>query len=99
MVAIGKGGVHLVHGHRVHARHLVLLLPLHPSVLEPDLYLPLRQAERVCYLDPDQVDFTLFNVFQIFRIFRIFLSRLVDYLRLRVRYLLKWNSFSSSRVW
>ena len=72
MVAIGKGGVHLVHRHRVHARHLVLLLPLHPSVLEPDLYLPLRQAERVRYLDPDQVDFTLFNVFQIFRIFRIF---------------------------
>ena len=99
MVTIGKGGVHLVHRHRVHARHLVLLLPLHPSVLEPDLYLPLRQAESVRYLDPDQVDFTLFNVFQIFRIFRIFLSRLVDYLRLRVRYLLKWNSFSSSSVW
>ena len=72
MVAIGEGGVHLVHGHGVHARHLVLLLPLHSSVLEPDLYLPLGQAERVCYLDPDQVDFTLFNVFQIFRIFRIF---------------------------
>ena len=70
MVSIGKGGVHLVHRHRVHARHLVLLLPLHPSVLEPDLYLPLRQAESVRYLDPDQVDFTLFNVFQIF--FRIF---------------------------
>ena len=72
MVAIGKGGVHLVHRHRVHARHLVLLLPLHPSVLEPDLYLPLRQAERVRYLDPDQVDFTLLDVFQIFRISRIF---------------------------
>ena len=70
MVTIGKGGVHLVHRHRVHARHLVLLLPLHPSVLEPDLYLPLGQAESVRYLDPDQVDFTLFNVFQIF--FRIF---------------------------
>jgi len=52
MVSIGKGGVHLVHRHRVHARHLVLLLPLHPSVLEPDLYLPLRQAESVRYLDP-----------------------------------------------
>ena len=70
MVSVGKGGVHLVHRHRVHARHLVLLLPLHPSVLEPDLYLPLGQAESVRYLDPDQVDFTLFNVFQIF--FRIF---------------------------
>ena len=68
MVTVGKGGVHLVHRHRVHARHLVLLLPLHPPVLEPDLYLPLRQAERVCYLDPDQVDFTLL----IFRIFMIF---------------------------
>ena len=99
MVAIGEGGMHLVHGHGVHARHLVLLLPLHPSVLEPDLYLTFRQAERVRYLDPDQVDFTLFNVFHIFRIFRIFLSGLVDYLRLRVRYLLKWNSFSSSSVW
>ena len=99
VMAIGKGGVHLVHRHGVHAGHLVLLLPLHPSVLEPDLYLPLRQAERVCYLDPDQVDFTLLDLFQIFRIFRIFLSRLVDYLRLRVRYLLKWNSFSSSSVW
>ena len=64
--------MHLMHGHRVHARHLVLLLPLHPSVLEPDLYLSLGQAQRVCYLDPDQVGFTLLNVFQIFRIFRIF---------------------------
>ena len=47
MVAVGEGRVHLVHRHRVHARHLVLLLPLHPPVLEPDLDLPLRQAQRV----------------------------------------------------
>ena len=53
MVAIGEGGVHLVHGHGVHARHLVLLLPLHPPVLEPDLDLTLRQAERVRNLDPE----------------------------------------------
>jgi len=52
MVAIGEGGVHLVHGHGVHARHLVLLLPLHPTVLEPDLDLPLRQAKRMSDLDP-----------------------------------------------
>ena len=53
MVAIGEGGVHLVHGHGVHARHLVLLLPLHPPVLEPDLDLPLRQAKRMSDLDPE----------------------------------------------
>ena len=53
MVAVGEGGVHLVHRHRVHARHLVLLLPLHPPVLEPDLDLTLRQAERVRDLDPE----------------------------------------------
>lgn len=36
----------------VHAGHLVLLLPLHPSVLEPDLDLPFRKAESVRDLDP-----------------------------------------------
>ena len=55
MVAVGEGGVHLVHRHRVHARHLVLLLPLHPPVLEPDLNLPLCQAERVRNLDPEEL--------------------------------------------
>ena len=78
MVSIGKGGVHLVHRHRVHARHLVLLLPLHPSVLEPDLYLPLGQAERVRYLDPDQVDVTLLrcvsDISDLQNIFRLFLD-------------------------
>lgn len=44
--------MHLVHGHRVHARHLVLLLPLHPPVLKPNLDLPLGQTERVGDLDP-----------------------------------------------
>ena len=57
MVAICEGRVHLVHGHGVHARHLVLLLPLHPTVLEPDLDLPLGQAESVRYLDPEFVQF------------------------------------------
>ena len=47
MVTVGKGGVHLVHRHGVHAGHLVLLLPLHPPVLEPDLDLSLSQAEGV----------------------------------------------------
>ena len=50
-MAIGEGGVHLVHGHGVHARHLVLLLPLHTPVLEPDLDLSLRQTQRVRDLD------------------------------------------------
>lgn len=33
--------------HDVHARHLVLLLPLHTPILEPDFYLTLRQTESV----------------------------------------------------
>ena len=37
---------------RVHARHLVLLFPLHAPVLEPDLDLPLGETERVCDLYP-----------------------------------------------
>ena len=57
MVAICEGRVHLVHGHGVHAGHLVLLLPLHPTVLEPDLDLPLGQAQSVRYLDPEFVQF------------------------------------------
>ena len=52
VVLVGQRRVHLVHRHGVHAGHLVLLLPLHASVLEPDLDLALRQAERVCSLDP-----------------------------------------------
>ena len=63
-MAIGKGGVHLVHRHGVHAGHLVLLLPLHPTVLEPDLDLPLGQAERVRYLDPED-EFLEFPTFQL----------------------------------
>jgi hypothetical protein len=46
-VAVGR---HVV-GHDVHAGHLVLLLPLHAPVLEPDLNLALGQAERVRDLD------------------------------------------------
>ena len=38
--------------YNVHARHLVLLFPLHPPILEPDLDLPLREAEGVRDLDP-----------------------------------------------
>ena len=87
-MAIGEGGVHLVHGHGVHARHLVLLLPLHPTVLEPDLDLPLRQAKRMSDLDPEDEKLNF-----------DFPQTGSGYLRLRVRYRLKWNSFSSSRVW
>ena len=51
MVAVCQGRVHLVHWHGVHAGHLVLLLPLHPPVLEPDLDLALGEAEGVGYLN------------------------------------------------
>lgn len=33
--------------HDVHARHLVLLLPLHTPILEPDLYLTFRKTESM----------------------------------------------------
>lgn len=39
-------GAHVVR-HDVHRGHLVLLLPLHAAILEPDLDLTLRQTERV----------------------------------------------------
>lgn len=35
----------------VHARHLMLLFPLHPSILEPDLDLTFRQAKGMRDLD------------------------------------------------
>ena len=54
VMAIGKGGVHLVHRHGVHAGHLVLLLPLHSPVLEPDLDLSLSQAEGVGNLNSEK---------------------------------------------
>ena len=46
-VLVGQRRMHLVHRHGVHWSHLVLLLPLHPAVLEPDLDLPLGEAKRV----------------------------------------------------
>ena len=39
---------------RLHLR-LVLLLPLHPPVLEPDLYLSLSQAEGVSNLNSEKM--------------------------------------------
>ena len=51
MVLVGKCWVHLVHGHSVHGGHFVLFLPLHASVLEPDLNLSLCEAEGVCDLN------------------------------------------------
>lgn len=43
-------GAHVI-WHNVHRCHFVLLLPLHAPILEPDLDLSLRQAERVRDLD------------------------------------------------
>ena len=41
---VSQGRVHLVHGHGIHGCHLVLLLPLHPAILEPDFYLSFCQT-------------------------------------------------------
>ena len=43
--------VHAVLESHVDRRHLVLLLPLHSPILEPNLNLPLSQAQRVRNLD------------------------------------------------
>ena len=53
-MAVRQGRVHLVHGHSVHTGNLVLLLPLHSPVLEPDLDLSLSQAKCVGDLDPEK---------------------------------------------
>jgi len=52
MMTVRQGRVHLVHGHGVHAGHLVLLLPFHPPILEPDFYLSLCETEGVRNLNP-----------------------------------------------
>jgi len=52
MVTIRQGRVHLMHGHGVHAGHLVLLLPFHPPVLEPDFYLSFCETQGVRNLNP-----------------------------------------------
>ena len=54
VVLVGQGWMHLMHGHSIHAGHLVLLLPLHPPVLEPDLDLSLSQAEGVGNLNSEK---------------------------------------------
>ena len=41
-----------MHGHGVHTGHLVLLLPLHPSILKPDLDLSLCQTQSMGYFNP-----------------------------------------------
>lgn len=54
--------------HNIHARHLVLLLPLHPAILEPDFYLPFGEAKGVCDLDapsPRQVAVEVELLFQL----------------------------------
>jgi len=48
VVGHGRHGHVVVVGDNVHALHLVLLLPLHPPVLEPDFDLALRQTQSVC---------------------------------------------------
>ena len=53
VMLVGQCWMHLMHGHGVHAGHLVLLLPLHPPVLEPDLDLSLSQAEGVGNLNSE----------------------------------------------
>ena len=58
MVGVHHLVVHLVvrlrmHTHsRVHARHLMFLLPLHPPILEPNFDLSLGEAEGVGDLYP-----------------------------------------------
>ena len=71
--------------HRVLLEMLVFFLPLHPPVAKPDLDLSLRHTESVGNFNPG--------------IERVQGFKKTDYLLLRVKYLLKWNSFSSSRVW
>ena len=69
--------------------HLVLLLPLHPPVAEPNLDLLLRHAQRVSDLyssSPRQIS----DEVLILEILNLSLMPIN---------LLKWNSFSSSRVW
>lgn len=44
--------VRVLPAHVLRVRQLVVLLPLHPTVLEPDLYLPLGEDQRVRDLDP-----------------------------------------------
>jgi hypothetical protein len=52
-VRSGEGvAVHPVLKAHVHRRHLVLLLPLHATVLEPNLNLALSQPQRMRDLDP-----------------------------------------------
>ena len=71
------------------AGHLVLLLPLHPPVPEPNLDLLLRHAQRVSDLyssSPRQIS----DEVLILEILNLSLMPIN---------LLKWNSFSSSRVW
>ena len=80
MVTIRQGRVHLVHGHGVHACHLVLLLPFHPPVLEPYFYLSLCETEGVRNLNPDNVIWVNVVRHEIWVYY---------YLRLLVRYRLK----------
>jgi len=52
MMSVRQCGMHLMHGHGVHAGHFVLLFPLHSPILEPDFYLSLCETEGVRNLNP-----------------------------------------------
>lgn len=55
----------------IHTGHLVLLLPLHPPILEPDLDLALGEAERVGDFDaspPRQVPIEMELLLQLQRL-------------------------------
>ena len=41
-----------MHRHGIHGGHFVLLFPLHPPILEPDLNLSLRETQGMCNFDP-----------------------------------------------
>ena len=80
MMSVRQCGMHLMHGHGVHAGHFVLLFPLHSPILEPDFYLSLCETEGVRNLNPDIVRWVNVVGHEIWFYY---------YLRLLVRYRLK----------
>jgi len=51
-VLVSQCRMHLMHWHGIHTGHLVFLLPLHPTVLKPDLDLSLCQAKCMGNFNP-----------------------------------------------
>lgn len=88
--------------YNVHWCHLVFLFPLHASVLEPKISLLFLVLHVLC-LFPVQ---SLRTYKSQLLTYQILICRSVkqsawaiSILRRRVKYRLKWNSFSSSSVW